>query len=736
MVAIRPVLLAILMLAVIPASAAANSETRIIVKRDPGLSAAERRDIRADAGVTFLKPLPLPQTEVVTAPAGEAADAVRELNADPGVVYAQPARERHPTAADPILPFLWAFNNTGQDVDDFGPGTPGADMDVFEAWNASTGAGQTVAVVDTGVDAHHPDLTGQVFGGHDFIGAGDDDPTDEEGHGTHVAGTIAAARGNGEGVAGVAPDSMVVPLRALADGSTDVETAAAFEWAGDHGIRVVNASFAGADPSQAEIDAITRHDKTLFVVAAGNEGDDIDVDDPANAGDEPAFPCGYTLDNVLCVGASDPDDGLADFSNTGATSVDVFAPGVDIISTEQRSYFVSDGTSMATPHVAGAAALLVARNPALTVEEIKAALLENGDARAAFAGKSTTGMRVNANSSLLTVADEPTAPAVLVSDIDEDTVPDASDNCPGVANTTQDETLDTDGIGDVCDNCPDQANPDQLDLPDADGIGDECDEDWDNDADLNADDNCPVDSNADQADLDGDDIGNVCDRNRDGDTKNNDKDNCPDVANSAQTNTDGDALGDACDPNIDNDSRLNGSDNCPTVANSSQADADGDGIGDACDSTPRGPDVDGDGKPALDDACPNVYGTLANGCAPVAPAPPNTDGDDRIDASDACPTEYAISNDGCPLAQVASLSAKVRKRTATLKVAATRAGTLRITVERKKGRRWVRVTRRTVSGTGKTLRVKRLKRGRYRVRVSISSGAGAGTSKSKSFRVR
>ena len=101
-----------------------------------------------------------------------------------------------------------------------------------------------------------------------------------------------------------------------------------------------------------------------------------------------------------------------------------------------------------------------------------------------------------------------------------------------------------------------------------------------------------------------------------------------------------------------------------------------------------------------------------------------------------CPQEYAISTDGCPLAQVASLSAKARKRSATVKVAATRAATLTITVERKKGRRWVRVTRRTVSGTGSTLRVSRLKRGSHRVRVSISSGAGAGTSVSKSFRVR
>ena len=122
--------------------------------------------------------------------------------------------------------------------------------------------------------------------------------------------------------------------------------------------------------------------------------------------------------------------------------------------------------------------------------------------------------------------------------------------------------------------------------------------------------------------------------------------------------------------------------------------------------------------------------------ATPAPAPANTDGDDRIDTSDMCPQEYAISNDGCPLAQVASLSAKARKRSATVKVAATRSATLTITVERKKGRRWVRVTRRTVSGTGSTLRVSRLKRGSHRVRVSISSGAGAGTPVSKSFRVR
>jgi hypothetical protein len=213
----------------------------------------------------------------------------------------------------------------------------------------------------------------------------------------------------------------------------------------------------------------------------------------------------------------------------------------------------------------------------------------------------------------------------------------------------------------------------------------------------------------------------------------------------SKQDTDGDAQGDACDPDLDGDGRANDADNCETVKNAGQADADRDGVGDACDSTPRGHDNDRDGKLSADDACPNVYGTLANGCPapkPPSPSPPaNADGDNRIDASDACPHEYAISDNGCPLAQVSSLSAKARKRgkkrSATVKVAATRAATLTITVERKKGRRWVRVARRTVNGTtGTTLRASRLKRGPHRVRVSISSGAGAGKSVSKSFRVR
>src|SRR6202008_1757503 len=163
-----------------------------------------------------------------------------------------------------------------------------------------------------------------------------------------------SARDNDEGGAGVAPDSIVVPLRALGPNSTDAETAEAFDWAGAHGIRIVNAGLAGEGSSQAEIDAITAHPETLYVVAAGNESDNVDSGSSS-------YPCAYNLANVICVGASDPKDAVASFSNFGATSVDLFAPGVNILSTEGGGYEFEDGTSMAAPHVTGEVALIAAR---------------------------------------------------------------------------------------------------------------------------------------------------------------------------------------------------------------------------------------------------------------------------------------------------------------------------------------------------------------------------------------
>ena len=142
----------------LPASASAEQATRIIVKRDAGLSASEQRDIRADAGVRLVDTLSLPRTEVVTAPTSDASQALRELNADPDVVYAELDRKVRAFADPNDFPRQWSLNNTGQQIYDYNgtlslAGTSDADIDVPEAWGDSRGAGVTVAVVDSGVDA-------------------------------------------------------------------------------------------------------------------------------------------------------------------------------------------------------------------------------------------------------------------------------------------------------------------------------------------------------------------------------------------------------------------------------------------------------------------------------------------------------------------------------------------------------------------------------------------------------
>src|SRR5689334_15224615 len=204
MVGIRPLLSALLMLALAPAGASAASTTHIIVKRDPGLSRAEQQDIRSDAGVSLVDRLSLPRTEVVSAPAGDATQALHELRANPDVVYAEPDRVVH--AFDDPVQAAWALRNYGQDI--FGIGMYDADVDAPEAWAQRTidhvnvrGAGQQVAVVDTGVLATHEDLQGQVAASYNFIdGAnGTSGAPDGNGHGTHVAGIIAAIRNNTRG---------------------------------------------------------------------------------------------------------------------------------------------------------------------------------------------------------------------------------------------------------------------------------------------------------------------------------------------------------------------------------------------------------------------------------------------------------------------------------------------------------------------------------------------------------
>ena len=320
--------------------------------------------MRADAGVRLVDPLALPDAEIVSVPSRRVDAALRTLAADPDVRYAERTRPVRAFGTDPRLVDQWGFENLGEMV--FGvEGIADADLDMDDAAAASTGAGVDVAVVDSGVAAAHADLAGQTLAGWDFV-ENDSIPQDPNGHGTHVSGTIAALRGNDIGVAGVAPGAKIRPYRVLAAngmGSEDDVIDGLF-MAGQNA-RIVNVSLGALGPLQAELEAIAANPQTLYVVAAGNGdadeiGDDNDNPDEAQA----TFPCAYDLANILCVGASDNRDLAAEFSNFGQSTVDVFAPGVSILSTSKSlGYTWMAGTSMAAPHVAGIAALVVGQDP-------------------------------------------------------------------------------------------------------------------------------------------------------------------------------------------------------------------------------------------------------------------------------------------------------------------------------------------------------------------------------------
>ena len=328
----------------------------IVVGFRAGVDGSERAAARSAADVRAERNLLAPRAQLVKVDSGQTVrEAITVLEQRSDVRYAEPNWIYHATATtpdDPLFGSLWGLNNTGQAVIGDAVGTADVDIDAPEAWDHNRGSASTVVgVVDSGVAWEHPDLApnvwtnpGEIAGnavdddrngrvddvrGWDFVG-GDNNPWDYTDHGTHVAGTIAARGNNGVGVAGVAWQASIMPVRALnAVGSgSNANIADAFTYAAANGAKVVNASLGGPVSSQAMSDAITTQPNTLFVVAAGNDGRDNDT--------TPAYPCNYTAANLVCVAATDNTDALAGFSNYGATSVDLAAPGVDINSTRPR----------------------------------------------------------------------------------------------------------------------------------------------------------------------------------------------------------------------------------------------------------------------------------------------------------------------------------------------------------------------------------------------------------------
>jgi subtilisin family serine protease/subtilisin-like proprotein convertase family protein len=239
-------------------------------------------------------------------------------------------------------------------------------------------------------------LDGDTAHPNDFIGwnfvDNNNKPYDDNSHGTHVAGTIGAMGNNGLGVAGINWQTSLMAVRFLnGDGNGSLGNfIVGLNYAVAHGARISNNSWSGADNSQVLYDAINnaRAHGHIFVAAAGNDGTNTDVN--------PAFPSSFNLDNIVSVAASDRNDHLAGFSNYGRTTVDLAAPGVDILSTTPfSSYSVFSGTSMATPHVAGALALVWGLHPTWSYRQVINQVLNTVDKVPSMQGKTVTGGRLD-----------------------------------------------------------------------------------------------------------------------------------------------------------------------------------------------------------------------------------------------------------------------------------------------------------------------------------------------------
>ncbi|MEO1373287.1 MAG: S8 family serine peptidase [Cyanobacteria bacterium J06635_10] len=348
-------------------------------------------------------------------------EAVKFLSGDERVEFSEPnyiGSFEANIPSDPDFSNQWGLNNVRQTG-----GTLDADIDAPEAWDFETGSSNNVVVgvIDSGVDYTHQDLVNNIwinrlelFGdpgvdddgntyvddiyGWDFFN-NNNNPLDGLGHGTHVAGIIAAEGDNGIGVTGVSWDASLMALK-IGDTAPDSFSAArAIEYATNNGASLTNNSY-GMPFSNAILTAIQNAETAgvLFVAAAGNSNNDNDV--------SPVYPASHTLNNIISVASTDHNDQRSSFSNYGATSVDLGAPGENIYSTlPGDGYGFASGTSMAAPHVAGAAALIMSLDPSLTSNQVKNVILSTVDTIPSLTGITVTDGRLNLGKAAHSVGD-------------------------------------------------------------------------------------------------------------------------------------------------------------------------------------------------------------------------------------------------------------------------------------------------------------------------------------------
>ncbi len=381
-------------------------------------------DLRSKVGVHLMR---LRRAETVP-------EAVERLRTDPRVEYAEPNHRIRflNVPNDPRFDECWGLDNTGQTG-----GTADADIDAVEAWDISIGSWDVVvAVLDTGVDYTHPDLDINMWTNEDEIannGVDDDgngyiddvigwdfehennDPMDDYSHGTHCAGTIGAVGHNNLGVAGVSWRVTIMPLRIIGDQELDaycLDAAEAIHYAVDNGAHVMSCSWWTIEHYNQTLEEAVQYSEqqgVILVAAAGN--DSRDDDDPGYS----HWPSEWPYDNIIAVAATNHDDGRASFSNWGPISVDVGAPGEDVLSTiwPGHGYDTMSGTSMAAPHVAGTVALMLSIRPELTVAEVKQFLFNTIDPIPDLQGLTVTGGRINAFTALQAISGIPLPPVAL-----------------------------------------------------------------------------------------------------------------------------------------------------------------------------------------------------------------------------------------------------------------------------------------------------------------------------------